>query len=51
VARYIPNPEGAPTTMEIRTHCRSKLAGYKIPLMFTSVTELPLTASGKLKRA
>lgn len=51
VARYIPSPEGAPTTMEIRTHCRSKLAGYKIPLMFTSVTELPLTASGKLKRA
>ncbi|MCX6856693.1 MAG: hypothetical protein NTV80_17520 [Verrucomicrobia bacterium] len=51
VARYIPSPEGAPTTMEIRTHLRTRLAGYKIPLIFTVVTELPLTASGKLKRA
>jgi long-chain acyl-CoA synthetase len=50
VARYIPSPEGAPTTMEIRSHCRARLAGYKIPLIFTVVTELPLTASGKLKR-
>jgi len=50
VARYIPCPDGAPTTMEIRTYCRAKLAGYKIPLIFTVVTELPLTASGKLKR-
>ncbi len=50
VARYIPCPDGAPTTMEIRTHCRTRLAGYKIPLIFTVVTELPLTASGKLKR-
>ena len=50
VARYIASPEGAPTTMEIRNHCRAKLAGYKIPLMFSVVTELPLTASGKLKR-
>jgi len=50
VARYIPSPEGAPTTMEIRTHCRTRLAGYKIPLIFSVVTELPLTASGKLKR-
>lgn len=50
VARYIASAEGAPTTMEIRNHCRAKLAGYKIPLMFSVVTELPLTASGKLKR-
>lgn len=50
VARYIPCPDGAPTTMEIRNHCRTKLSGYKIPLIFTVVTELPLTASGKLKR-
>jgi long-chain acyl-CoA synthetase len=50
VARYIPCPDGATTTMDIRTHCRTRLAGYKIPLIFTVVTELPLTASGKLKR-
>ncbi len=51
VARYIAGAEGAPTTMEIRNHCRTHLAGYKIPLMFSAVAELPLTASGKLKRA
>lgn len=51
IVRYIPSPEGAPTTMELRNHCRASLAGYKIPLIFTVVTELPLTASGKLKRA
>ncbi len=51
IVRYIPSPEGAPTTMELRNHCRTWLAGYKIPLLFSAVTELPLTASGKLKRA
>jgi long-chain acyl-CoA synthetase len=51
VARYIPSAEAAPTAMEIRNHCRGKLAGYKIPLVFTAVADLPLTASGKLKRA
>jgi long-chain acyl-CoA synthetase len=51
IARYIPSPEGPPTTLELRNHCRSHLSGYKIPLLFTAVTELPLTASGKLKRA
>lgn len=50
VARYIAAAEGAPTAMELRTHLRAHLAGYKIPLMFTAVPELPLTASGKLKR-
>lgn len=51
VARYIASPEGAPTAMELRNHLRAHLAGYKIPLMFSAVPELPLTASGKLKRA
>lgn len=51
VARYIASPEGAPTAMELRTHLKTRLAGYKIPLMFSVVPELPLTASGKLKRA
>lgn len=51
IVRYIPSPEGGPTTMELRNHCRTHLAGYKIPLLFTAVQELPLTASGKLKRA
>lgn len=51
VARFIPAPDGAPTALELRSHCRQHLAGYKIPLLFSAVTELPLTASGKLKRA
>lgn len=51
VAKYIASPEGAPTAMELRTHLKTRLAGYKIPLMFSVVPELPLTASGKLKRA
>ena len=51
VARFIPAADGAPTALELRSHCRQHLAGYKIPLLFSAVTELPLTASGKLKRA
>ncbi len=51
VARYIASPEGVPTAMELRNHLRAHLAGYKIPLMFNAVPELPLTASGKLRRA
>ncbi|MBB5040134.1 class I adenylate-forming enzyme family protein [Prosthecobacter dejongeii] len=51
IVRYIASPEGAPTTMELRNHCRAHLAGYKIPLLFSAVPQLPLTASGKLKRA
>jgi long-chain acyl-CoA synthetase len=51
VARYIASAEGSPTAMELRNHLRAHLAGYKIPLMFNAVPELPLTASGKLKRA
>lgn len=51
VCRFIASAEGAPTAMELRNHLRAHLAAYKIPLMFSAVPELPLTASGKLKRA
>jgi long-chain acyl-CoA synthetase len=50
VARYIASAEGTPTALELRNHLRAHLAAYKIPLMFSAVPELPLTASGKLKR-
>lgn len=38
-------------TEELRTHCRTLLAGYKVPreIRFTS-EPLPRTASGKLRR-
>ena len=36
----------------LRTHCRARLAGYKVPSEFRIVGEpLPRTASGKLQRA
>jgi long-chain acyl-CoA synthetase len=49
VARYVV-AEDAPTLAELRAHCREHLASYKIPLIFSAVTSLPTTASGKLLR-
>ena len=49
IAKYIVGPEAA-TVAELRAYCRERLANYKIPLMFTAVTTLPTTASGKLLR-
>jgi O-succinylbenzoic acid--CoA ligase len=34
----------------LRTWCRTRLAGYKIPAVFAAVSTLPRTASGKLLR-
>jgi o-succinylbenzoate---CoA ligase len=35
---------------ELRTHCATELARYKVPKRFEFVSELPRTASGKLLR-
>jgi O-succinylbenzoic acid--CoA ligase len=35
---------------ELRSHCASQLAGFKVPKRFEFVPELPRTASGKLLR-
>jgi O-succinylbenzoic acid--CoA ligase len=35
---------------ELRDHCASELAGYKVPKRIEFATELPRTASGKLIR-
>jgi acyl-CoA synthetase (AMP-forming)/AMP-acid ligase II len=35
---------------ELRDHCASRLAPYKVPKRFELVVELPRTASGKLLR-
>ena len=35
---------------ELRAHCASRLAGYKVPKQFEFVRELPRTGSGKVKR-
>jgi long-chain acyl-CoA synthetase len=40
----------APTTVELRRFCSSRLAAYKIPRLFVSVDAIPLTARGKTDR-
>ncbi len=37
----------APTLEEIQAHCRTQIAGYKIPRQMVVVEEVPLTAAGK----
>jgi fatty-acyl-CoA synthase len=36
---------------EMETFCKGRLAGYKRPRLIRFVTELPMTASGKIQRA
>ncbi|MBB5353655.1 long-chain acyl-CoA synthetase [Haloferula luteola] len=51
VASIIPaDPDLPPKPIELQRHCRAHLSAYKVPLRYTFVAELPLTASGKLKR-
>ncbi|CAN5227621.1 N/A [soil metagenome] len=35
----------------LRAHCAERLAGFKVPKRFEEASELPRTASGKLRRA
>lgn len=50
-AEIIPhNTESPPPVIELRKLCQERLSAYKVPLFYTFVTELPLTASGKLRR-
>jgi fatty-acyl-CoA synthase len=37
----------APNLEEIQAHCRTQIAGYKIPRQMVVVEEVPLTAAGK----
>lgn len=51
VAEIIPqNAESPPAVVELRKLCQERLSAYKVPLFYTFVSELPLTASGKLRR-
>lgn len=51
VAEIVPrDAEQPPTGAALGRHCREQLAGYKVPVRFRVVAELPRTASGKLKR-
>ncbi|HEY1049240.1 MAG TPA: AMP-binding protein, partial [Prosthecobacter sp.] len=51
VAEIIAADTAAPPPMiELRKLCQQRLSAYKVPLFYTFVSELPLTASGKLRR-
>ena len=39
-----------PEAAELIAHCRGLIAGYKVPKAIHFVTELPLTASGKVRK-
>jgi long-chain acyl-CoA synthetase len=51
VAAFLVPGEDAPSAMAVKAHCRQRLAGYKIPKQVAFVSELPKTASGKIRRA
>jgi acyl-CoA synthetase (AMP-forming)/AMP-acid ligase II len=41
-------PGAAPTLADIQSHCRARIAGYKIPRSMTLVDDLPLSPAGKV---
>lgn len=41
----------APTSEELRAHCQSRLAGYKVPKTFEFVERLKRSDAGKVRRA
>jgi bile acid-coenzyme A ligase len=44
-------PDGpAPTTEDLRDHCRHRLAAYKVPKTVEFTAQLPRSAAGKLRR-
>ena len=43
-------PAAPPKPVELQRHCKAVLSAYKVPMVFRMVDELPLTASGKIKR-
>jgi O-succinylbenzoic acid--CoA ligase len=50
VAWIVAAPGRAPSGDALREYCRKQLAGYKVPLRFHRVAELPCTAAGKIQR-
>ncbi len=51
VAEVVARNEAEPSLVgELKKLCQQRLSAYKVPLLFTFVSELPLTASGKLRR-
>ena len=52
VVAYVRPAEGAqPDVAELVAHCRERLASFKVPRRWAVVDAMPLTASGKIRRA
>ncbi|WP_335999350.1 o-succinylbenzoate--CoA ligase [Halorientalis halophila] len=49
-ALVVPSEGAAPTVEAIESHCRERLAGFKLPRTVTFAEELPRTASGTVDR-
>jgi amino acid adenylation domain-containing protein len=50
VAFFVPTPGSDIPASELRKHLRSRLPDYMIPQQFVPITQLPLTATGKIDR-
>ena len=51
VAYVVPRPGTEPAAAEILAHCRTLIAGYKVPKEIRFTAELPMTSSGKVRKA
>ncbi|MPZ62524.1 MAG: AMP-binding protein [Propionibacteriales bacterium] len=49
-AFVVKHPGTTATPDDLREHCKTKLAGFKVPKRFIAVEELPKTATGKIKK-
>jgi acyl-CoA synthetase (AMP-forming)/AMP-acid ligase II len=49
-AVIVPRPGASVDTMAIKAHCLRRLPAYKVPKHIEFNTELPRTASGKVRR-
>ncbi len=52
IKAFIVFADDADTSIDrVKAHCRERLAAYKIPKFIEAATELPKTASGKIRRS
>jgi fatty-acyl-CoA synthase len=45
-----PRPGAIPSEQELTTHCRSRLAAYKVPRYWRFVETFPMTVTGKIQK-
>jgi len=51
VAYIVSRPGAEPAAEQILAHCRALIAGYKVPKEIRFTSELPMTSSGKVRKA